>query len=148
MHFSFKRITVLFLTALMLFLITGCKDKPKTESSIVSKTEIKTESETEHSTTADINIADVDDTKDPENTESTQNVDGEKVNFAEVESKKGMQNGIDVSKWQGKIDWQKVKNAGIDFAIIRIGTALQTVRSTVTVMPTIISNKHKRLAFL
>ncbi len=29
--------------------------------------------------------------------------------------------GIDVSKWQGKIDWKKVKSAGIDFAIIRIG---------------------------
>ena len=29
--------------------------------------------------------------------------------------------GIDVSKWQGKIDWNKVKNAGIDFAIIREG---------------------------
>ena len=32
-----------------------------------------------------------------------------------------MQNGIDVSKWQGKIDWKKVKNSGIDFAIVRIG---------------------------
>ena len=29
--------------------------------------------------------------------------------------------GIDVSKWNGTIDWQKVKNAGIDFAIIREG---------------------------
>ena len=29
--------------------------------------------------------------------------------------------GIDVSKWQGKIDWKKVKASGIDFAIIRIG---------------------------
>lgn len=29
--------------------------------------------------------------------------------------------GIDVSKYQGKIDWDKVKNDGIDFAIIRIG---------------------------
>ena len=29
--------------------------------------------------------------------------------------------GIDVSKWQGKIDWKKVKKQGIDFAIIRIG---------------------------
>lgn len=28
--------------------------------------------------------------------------------------------GIDVSSWQGEIDWQKVKNAGIDFAIIRV----------------------------
>jgi len=29
--------------------------------------------------------------------------------------------GIDVSKWQGKIDWQKVKNAGVKFAILRGG---------------------------
>lgn len=29
--------------------------------------------------------------------------------------------GIDVSKWNGNIDWQKVKNAGINFAIIREG---------------------------
>lgn len=29
--------------------------------------------------------------------------------------------GIDVSKWQGEIDWQKVKNAGAEFAFIRIG---------------------------
>ena len=29
--------------------------------------------------------------------------------------------GIDVSKWQGNIDWEKVKASGIDFAIIRCG---------------------------
>ena len=29
--------------------------------------------------------------------------------------------GIDVSKWQGSIDFQKVKNSGIDFVIIRAG---------------------------
>jgi len=29
--------------------------------------------------------------------------------------------GIDVSRWQGTIDWNKVKAAGIDFAIIRAG---------------------------
>lgn len=29
--------------------------------------------------------------------------------------------GIDVSKWQGKIDWNKVAASGVDFAIIRIG---------------------------
>lgn len=29
--------------------------------------------------------------------------------------------GIDVSKWQGNIDWNKVKNDGIEFAIIRTG---------------------------
>lgn len=29
--------------------------------------------------------------------------------------------GIDVSAWNGKIDWTKVKKAGVDFAIIRVG---------------------------
>lgn len=29
--------------------------------------------------------------------------------------------GIDVSKWQKEIDWDKVKKAGVDFAIIRCG---------------------------
>ena len=29
--------------------------------------------------------------------------------------------GIDVSQWQGEIDWKKVKEAGAEFAIIRIG---------------------------
>lgn len=31
------------------------------------------------------------------------------------------QKGIDVSKWNGTIDWNAVANAGIDFAIIRVG---------------------------
>lgn len=29
--------------------------------------------------------------------------------------------GIDVSSWQGKIDWQKAKHAGVEFAFIRVG---------------------------
>ena len=29
--------------------------------------------------------------------------------------------GIDVSKWNGDIDWDKVKNAGVEFAIVRAG---------------------------
>ena len=32
-----------------------------------------------------------------------------------------MKKGIDVSKWQEKIQWNKVKASGIDFAIIRAG---------------------------
>lgn len=35
----------------------------------------------------------------------------------QIASKKG----IDVSKFQGKIDWQKVANDGVDFAYIRLG---------------------------
>ena len=29
--------------------------------------------------------------------------------------------GIDVSKWQGEIEWDRVKNAGVEFAILRAG---------------------------
>ena len=32
-----------------------------------------------------------------------------------------MYRGIDVSQWQGDIDWVQVKNSGVDFAIIRTG---------------------------
>ncbi len=33
--------------------------------------------------------------------------------------------GIDVSQWQGKIDWTAVKDAGVEFAIIRAGYGRQ-----------------------
>ncbi len=29
--------------------------------------------------------------------------------------------GIDVSEWQGKINWEKVKDSGVEFVIIRVG---------------------------
>lgn len=33
----------------------------------------------------------------------------------------GAKTGIDVSKWNKEIDWDKVKSAGVEFAIIRLG---------------------------
>lgn len=57
---------------------------------------------------------------DPENTELTDEV-GADVDASELVADKDKTNGIDVSKWQGKIDWQKVKQSRIDFAFIRIG---------------------------
>lgn len=36
--------------------------------------------------------------------------------------------GIDVSSWQGEIDWEKVKNYGIDFAMVRVGTGKASLR--------------------
>ena len=57
---------------------------------------------------------------DPENAEIHEE-NGKDVDAQGLLDKKGKSNGIDVSKWQGKIDWQKVKNAGIEFAFIRIG---------------------------
>lgn len=65
------------------------------------------------------NIA-TDQSVDPENTE-IERENGEAVQFEKIATQTSCANGIDVSKWQGKIDWKKVKSAGIDFAIIRIG---------------------------
>ncbi len=39
----------------------------------------------------------------------------------EKEHEKAVQLGIDVSKWNGEIDWEVVKAEGVDFAIIRCG---------------------------
>lgn len=50
---------------------------------------------------------------------------GAAVNVSEIVKAKGEKNtvtfGIDVSKYQGTIDWKKVANDGIDFAMIRVG---------------------------
>ena len=59
-------------------------------------------------------------TVDPENVE-VEEEEGTNVDAEELTEESGRSNGIDVSKWQGKIDWQKVKNSGIEFAFIRIG---------------------------
>ncbi len=111
MRFNLKKITTIFLLFIMLLLLIACNDKPQTESKTESSDPVN----------IDYNVTDEDDTKDPENIENAQIDDGAKVDFTEIQDKKGLQHGIDVSKWQGKIDWQKVKEAGIDFAIIRIG---------------------------
>ena len=38
-----------------------------------------------------------------------------------------IEKGIDVSKWNGDIDWKSVKNSGIDYVIIRAGYGTSTV---------------------
>lgn len=48
-------------------------------------------------------------------------INGLRYHFDEVTGVKDCEVGIDVSVYQGKIDWSKVKSAGIDFAIIRLG---------------------------
>lgn len=56
---------------------------------------------------------------DPQNAELHE--EGALVEAQELVPVENRSNGIDVSKWQGKIDWQAVKNSGIEFAFIRIG---------------------------
>ena len=112
MYLNFKKITALILAVLLSLLIVGCKEGPK--EGVSSEPQITEPVGTVPS------APEGDDERDPENVEAPES-DGAKVDITEVAPKKGMQNGIDVSKWQGKIDWPKVKKAGIDFAIIRIG---------------------------
>ena len=57
---------------------------------------------------------------DPENMELSAE-EGAGVKAGDLVRDGKSTNGIDVSKWQGKIDWKKVKASGIDFAFIRIG---------------------------
>ncbi len=57
---------------------------------------------------------------DPENDDITEE-NGSDVTATDIPLQTGRANGIDVSKWQGKIDWQRVKADGIEFAFIRIG---------------------------
>lgn len=48
--------------------------------------------------------------------------DADKTEIRSLQTASGQsKSGIDVSKWNGTIDWDKVKNAGVQFAIIRAG---------------------------
>jgi len=42
-------------------------------------------------------------------------------NYIKKYKNKNTMIGVDVSSWQEEIDWKKAKNAGVEFAIIRIG---------------------------
>lgn len=66
------------------------------------------------------------DTEDPQSGErQEESPEGPELDVREIEKSENETDdityGIDVAKWQGVIDWSKVKEAGIDFAMIRIG---------------------------
>jgi len=72
-------------------------------------------------------VGDMDDQEDQQAVweEADSNQDGEIVTddvLGENDyEQSGVSRGIDVAKWQGTIDWQQVRDAGVDFAIIRVG---------------------------
>ncbi len=63
------------------------------------------------------------DSKIPLSTVENENikVDEKGYKYYEEDGKKVSRLGIDVSKWNNNIDWKKVKDAGVEFAIIRLG---------------------------
>ena len=72
-----------------------------------------------------VSVGALDDAQDPQASLAAGNGEGAgaEVNVANIspDETEGITVGIDVSKYQGTVDWQKVKNAGIDFAMIRVG---------------------------
>lgn len=61
-----------------------------------------------------------------EKTTTSQPAEKKSTLFSDVVSKHNNDNtliGLDVSKWQEDIDFEKIKNAGAEFIFIRIGTA-------------------------
>lgn len=58
--------------------------------------------------------------EDSREQDAKSDADKSEINKLQVLSGKSKA-GIDVSKWNGEIDWDKVKNAGVEFAIIRAG---------------------------
>lgn len=72
----------------------------------------------------EIKVGALDDAEDPQSALSAGNeTGGASVNVANISPDEvgALTVGIDVSKYQGTIDWAKVKEAGISFAMIRVG---------------------------
>jgi len=105
-----KKYLSILLVFLLIVSLSACK-KPK-ENLNSSEAEITVNN------TDDV-IVETDDTVDPENTENSE--EGVEIDIQNITPKNGVAIGVDVSKWQGKIDWNSVKKSGIEFAIIRIG---------------------------
>lgn len=59
-------------------------------------------------------------TEDSREQDAQSDADKSEIKKLQVLSGKS-KTGIDVSKWNGEIDWDKVKNAGVEFAIVRAG---------------------------
>lgn len=93
--------TIIIIMSLALILLLGDR-KNQTENTIIDTT-IVGEGE-----------------EDPENLEPDIE-EGTEVTVDQLIVGEERVNAIDVSKWQGKIDWNAVKNSGIEAAFIRIG---------------------------
>ncbi len=107
--------------AVVLFTSIDKDDKSEGDSSTADESTVDVGAETEYIPPAETESFG-DGEVDPENDElEVEAESGADVKAEELQLEEGRSNGIDVSKWQGKIDWQKVKESGIEFAYIRIG---------------------------
>ncbi len=111
-------VLILILVIIIVSLLAGGrvgKEQEETESQ--TGTTILAGDAQKESEAADISETDTDETEDlTETSASAGDEDGDPLVQPTV-----ITQGIDVSKWQGKIDWQQVADAGVDFAIVRVG---------------------------
>lgn len=71
---------------------------------------------------ATIGAEDANDPQKEKNGLAEENGAGQEINIKTLSgSNASYSNGIDVSRWQGKIDWSSVAASGIDFCMIRVG---------------------------
>ena len=128
----FNKLLHIFVIFAILFTAVGCKNSSDNFSSnyLQTSTAISNQ-ETSNVATSSAAISSEEvnseiatsvenDGQSPQNTE-TFTESGVEITAENLTPKKGLAFGVDVSKWQGKIDWKQVKSSGIDFAIIRIG---------------------------
>ena len=123
--------------AVVLFSLIGDSNKKNAAVSDSIGTEAATENQDGENGTdsmaekggmAENDAADAVDTQDPQSGQNLPpSADGADVNVTEllsaatVRENSNVTVGIDVAKYQGTIDWEKVAASGIDFAMIRVG---------------------------
>ena len=125
-----KRITCLLLSSAMLLsaALCGCSDEKSNSSSsqaatAATDTTVKTTGNKIHindSTLGEIWITELDGV--PVNKLDNNNFSADSnLKYYNENGKAASSEGIDVSSYSGNIDWKKVKESGIDFAMIRVG---------------------------
>lgn len=125
-----KRITSLLLASAMLAsaVLCGCSDENNNSSSsqaatAATDTTVKTTGNKIHindSTLGEIWITELDGV--PVNKLDNNNFSADSnLKYYNENGKAASSEGIDVSSYSGNIDWKKVKESGIDFAMIRVG---------------------------
>lgn len=85
---------------------------------------VPSDSEKEPDAPEEVGVGALDDEQDPQTSAAAGNEgSGAEVTVAGVSEDEvsGVTMGIDVSKYQGTIDWGKVRESGVEFAMIRVG---------------------------
>lgn len=96
------------------------------ESSEAESEQAGTQEASEEETAIAAEVGSQDDSEDPQaSANAAGSGSGAAVDVGELALAEGETDeltlGIDVSKYQGTIDWEQVKDAGVDFAMIRVG---------------------------